>query len=210
MILHTCVVKSNQSKNKSTQVVIALSAATLLIFEQSPLNEALRAFLGFEVLKLTANPLLVGLAVTAATFIIEITSSSLIAFGISKSKRFKQFISKFGFKKAADTTKNTASDYALALGIGAGMLVIKKHFKNPTQKLKVDLRNAFKATVVISLFSGFVGFLAGGGVELARQYGFGDQAQFFLNVVTDWRFWLVVVIVSQTGDIIRWRSATRA
>lgn len=184
--------------------LVIWSAFFALVFEQSPLNEALRAWLGFTVLDYTNNPLFVAAVVFTVTLAIEQTSSSLIAIGLSKSKRFGRFVSKFSKRKSVpESSKNSASDYILALGIGAGMLVIKNHLKNSHRSIVQDLKSAFKASLAIAVFSSFVAFMASGGVEIARLYGFGTQAQFFLDVVTDWRFWLVVVVSSQFFEFIK-------
>lgn len=196
--------------SKHTSRIITVFAVGLFIFEQSPANEAVRAFAGFKVLEATGSAVLVALAVGLITFVVEMSSSALIALGLHSSNRFKRFSQRFVKHESKDTGKNSASDYLLALGIGAGTLVIKKHLKNKKQTLSADLRSAFKASLAITLFSAFVGFLAGGGVIVAQQIGLGTLAQQFLNIVTDWRFWLIVVIGSQLLELLLNKHKSKA
>lgn len=187
---------------------ITFIAILSLVFEQSPLNEALRALFGFRAFQLTNNALFVGLVVALLTLVIELTSSILIAAGLNSSVKFKAFLNRHTPTRngrTSYTVKNSAADYLLALGIGAGSLVIIKHLKNRDQVFLADLKSAFKASCVIAVFSGFVGFLAGGGIVIAQDYGLADQAQYFLDIVTDWRFWLIIVLVSQGGEFLKRR-----
>ncbi len=195
-------------KNSLYATAILVVAASLFVFEQSPANEAVRAIVGFKVLDATGSALLAALTVGLITLAVEFSSSTLIALGLNHSRRFKKFSQRFSKNSQKDVSKNSTSDYLLALGIGAGTLVIKKHFQNKKQTLKADLKSAFKASLAITFFSAFVAFLASGGVGLAQQVGLETQAQYFLDVVTDWRFWLVVVIASQLYDLVKNRPKT--
>ncbi len=185
---------------KCLNEITAVVATILLIFEQSPANEALRALVGFKVLDITESALMVGLAVGTITFMVELSSGILIALSLNNSLRFKKFSNRFSQKNVQPTDKNSYADYLLALGVGAGSLVIKKHLTSARQNLRTDVKSAVKATLAITVLSTLVGFLAGGGIELARAIGLGTQAQYFLDIATNWKFWLTVVIGSQAFE----------
>lgn len=194
-----------KKNNRYKASFISAVAICLFIFEQSPANEMIRAWAGFTALDVTQNIFLVAFVVGAITLVVELTSSVCIALALNYSSKFKKYSQRLGGSSKFSETKNSSSDYALALSIGAGTLVLKKHLKNKNQNLRSDILCAWKATLVITVFSAFIAFLASGGIELAQRYGLGTPAEYFLGLATDWRFWLVVVVVSQAADVIKWQ-----
>lgn len=190
-------------KNKSLFTFsILLLAISAFVFEQSPANEALRAIIGFSVLNASNNPLLVGLAVGVITLCIEFISSGLIALGLNTSPRFQKFANKRNYKINTSSSFIGFSDLALLLGIGSGMVVIKKHISGANLSLKQDIILAFRASVAVAIFSAFVGFLAGGGIEIARNFGLATASQSIVDLATNWLFWIIFIIVTQSISMI--------
>lgn len=196
-----------------TKAVVALAGVSL-VFEQTPLNEALRTNIALDVLANTQSPTAVGLTVAAVTAGIEGVSSGLITAGLnmesSAIERFKQKIrSKNKTAVEADDTNheetdksrkslfarvvNQGADAGIALGLGAGLVTIKKHMVDPEPTLGKDIAASAKATAIVSGFSGTVGYLAAGGISQTEGTFLETPAEYFIDYATDTRFWIGVL-----------------
>lgn len=198
-----------------TKAVVALAGVSL-VFEQTPLNEALRTNIALDVLASTQSPTAVGLTVAAVTAGIEGVSSGLITAGLnmesSAIERFKQKIRsknknavesndseheevdenrKSLFARVADQ----GADAGIALGIGAGLVTIKKHMVDPEPTLGKDIAASAKATAIVSGVSGTIGYLAAGGISQTEGTILETPAEYFIDYATDTRFWIGALAV---------------
>jgi hypothetical protein len=176
--------------------IAALSAA----FQQSPGNEALRAYAALSVYDHTRNPLLVGATVGAVTVAIEGLSSYSISAALnSENDTVEKLKNRFrrGDVEERASSNNRLSDVSVALGIGAGGLVVKRHLQEPSRTLKQDIKTTTKATALIAGTSASVAGLVGGGIEYAERIGLERPAEVMVNVLTDWRTYVGAFAVAQ-------------
>lgn len=215
--------QAKQSKVMRTLgAITVVSALASLGFEQSPANEALRTAVGANVLEDTGSALAVGGVVGGVTMGIEGGSSALIALGLHQEKdAVRRLVNRF--KKEADDdpidvdkpkgpgkVADKVTDTGIALGIGAGLVVTKRHLQEAEPTLKKDLVTALGASAVVATVSGAIGYLAGGGINHAETVGLEEQAEFFIDYATDWKFWMGVVGVIQAGSWIKGRISKRS
>ncbi len=173
-------------------------AVASVAFEQSPANEALRTAVGLDVLRRTSSASAVGLATAVLTLVIEAVPVGLITAGLSLNTRLREKLrARLNIRVPEDagggngrTGKLTFSDAGIALGIGAGLVVVKHHMMNEHPTPGGDLRRGMVAATVVAIFSGIIGWLVGGGIDQADAVGLGTPARWFVDVATDWRFWV--------------------
>lgn len=99
--------------------------------------------------------------------------------------------------------RSTITDAGIALGVGAGLVVVRRRLQVGRRSLGADLVTAAKATLVVAVVSGFIGVLASGGVEHAAAVGLETPARWFVDFATDWRFWFVLLGVIEGVSWIR-------
>lgn len=184
------------------RVVLAAAVASL-VFEQSPGNEAVRTALGLGVLERTQNEWLVGLTVFGLTVVIEGVSSVLITLGLhGPSTLIGRLTDRFRPDSTAPAAqrgsplKEFLTDVSIALGIGAGLVVMRHHLRS-AGTLARDLRIAARATLIVAVVSGIIGVIAAGGIRHAEKVGLETPAQWFVDWATDWRFWCGVFVLVQ-------------
>jgi len=212
----TAAGEAGAPRNRWAMGLLGGSALLALAFEQSPANEALRTALGLSVLDWTSNALAVGLAVLAITFVIELVSSVLIVAGLrGEFGSFSRLVDR-ARTKATDGTANPSSrlgsvltDVGIALGLGAGLVVVRHHLRTREPGLRNDLLVAIKASGVVAVVSGLIGLLAAGGIEHADAVGLGREAELFVQYATDWRFWFGVLLLVQGIPFLRRQWAKR-
>lgn len=187
--------------------LVAILAGVALIFEQSPANEALRTNLGLEAFKATGRPLVVALTVAAITVVIEIIPAGLISLGLHREsgavRRLKDKMIRRRPEVVADVASPStlrrlgrgATDVAVALGLGAGLVAVRRHVTDPDPTLRKDLIASWWATVVIAGVSGMIGYLLAGGLANAERVGLETPAGWIVDYGTDTRFWVAVLVV---------------
>lgn len=200
---------SENAKSLGANIIggLAITAAVAaFIFEQSPANEALRTTAAFNVLDDTASPFAAGSAVAGITMAIEMGSSTLAAAGFHFEKeRMQKFINKFKKpdsedgqiidaeeQKTKSKSKELFLDTGTALGFGAAIVIARKRFVDSERTFKDDILTGAKASAVIAGVSGFIGYLATGGVDNADKIGLEKPAEVFVNYATDWKVWAAV------------------
>ena len=188
----------------TARIVIAGALASLA-FEQSPANEALRTSVGFGVLDRTHSELVVGAVVAGITVGIEGISSVLIAIGLRDERgvvgrladrlraRIAERSGEPGEATQAARFRSMITDAGIALGVGAGLVVVRRRLQIGRRSLGADLATAAKATLVVAVVSGLIGVLASGGVEHAAAVGLETPARWFVDFATDWRFWFALL-----------------
>jgi hypothetical protein len=190
-------------------VVVVLAAASL-VFEQSPANEVLRTNAALRVLEDGGGPVAVGLVVAAITVAIELGSALLITLGLHAEEgyvqRFKRRLvdrgrAASGAGRSGGRHRRTraltrfATDVAIALGLGAGLVTVRHHVLDPEPSMRRDLVVSVRATAIVAVVSGLIGYLAAGGITNAEKVGLGTPAQWVIDYGTDTRFWVSVLVV---------------
>lgn len=199
-----------------SRTVVVLSIAALA-FEQSPANEAVRANLAFRALDHTGNAVVVGAVVFAITLVIEGVPGGLIAAGLHLNPGLLRRLmrrDRHGDDATPEPARrggigSTLTDVGIALGVGAGLVVVRRRWATPTRTLRDDLRTGAWACMVVAVVSGIIGFLVAGGIRYADDVGLGRPAELVVDYATDWRFWLVVVVAVQGGSWIAGRVRRR-
>lgn len=207
---------------KGIGAAIFAGAAASWIFEQSPANETLRANVAFEVMERVdvnniVNALSVGGTVAATTVVIEMVPATLISIGMNRKdgmvdryvqRRLAKKEAKMEAADAADESDKKAklenvTDFAVAMGIGAGAVVGKQHLKDKDPSFKKDMKTSVRASTYVALGSGAIGFVIGGGNELAKHFGAEDQAQWVVDHGAEWQTWAVVFGAIQAGGLVK-------
>lgn len=201
----------------STAIVVAAGAA--LLFEQSPLNEIIRTNAGFAVLERTGSAIGVGLIVALLTIVIELVPALLITLGLYTSggavDRLKARMGgrgdvtdnadgAAGGPTAARRMGRLGTDLAVALGLGAGLVTMRRHVADPAPTPRKDIVVSCQATAVIAVVSGLIGYLVGGGLANADRIGLGTPARWIIDYGTNTWFWIGLIVVGYgTALIIR-------
>lgn len=196
-------------------IVVVVVAGGALLFEQSPANEILRTNAALEALKRTGSALVVGLTVAAITAAIELGSAVLITFGLHADGGAVQRLKQKMRRQAAEAEDRIAgsprgrhfapgpvrppwsrrvgamgTDVAVALGLGAGLVTIRRHVADRNPTMAKDLAASVQATAIVAVVSGLIGYLAGGGLSNAEKIGLGTPARYIIDYGTDTWFWL--------------------
>lgn len=184
-----------------------VGAITVFAFQQSPANEAIRACVGANIFDYTGNPLLVGAGVGVATMAIEGLSSLSIGAALQDEhgmvNRFKHMIKRGQSENMPAPNSSAVSDTAVMLGIGAGALVVKRHFEEPDRNLAKDVRTSVKASGFIAGFSGGVAGLASGGLSYASSVGLEKPAEIMINVLADGRTYIGLLGAAAITSVIK-------
>jgi hypothetical protein len=190
-------------------VVVALAAGSL-VFEQSPANEVLRTNAALRVIEDGGGPVAVGLVVGAITVVIELGSALLITLGLHAEEGYVQRVKRRLLDRGLSTgttgrrrgrhrrtraLTRFATDVAIALGLGAGLVTIRHHVLDARPTLRRDLAVSVRATAIVAVVSGLIGYLAAGGIANAEKVGLGTPAQWVIDYGTDTRFWVSVLVV---------------
>lgn len=197
------------------RAVVVLSIAALA-FEQSPANEAVRANLAFRALDHTGNAFVVGAVVFTITLVIEGVPGGLIAAGLHLNPGLLRRLmrrDRGGDDASASPRRggigSTLTDVGIALGVGAGLVVVRRRWADPRRTLRDDLRTGAWACMVVAVVSGLIGFLVAGGIRYADDVGLERPAELVVDYATDWKFWLVVVVLIQGGSWLSGRLRHR-
>lgn len=174
---------------------------TSLAFQQSPGNEAVRAWAGLNIYASTGSPLLAGATVGAVTLAVEGLTGASIAATINSEKEITEKIkNKFSKNNQSEQDANhgsKASDVALALGVGSGAVVAKRHFTDSRRSLKQDMSTNIKTSSLIAGFSAGVATLATGGIDYVQRIGLERTADVAVVVLSDWRTYVGAIALTQ-------------
>lgn len=183
--------------------MVLLTTGTVFLFEQSPANEAVRAFVGFRILDMYSSPLYVGLAVLLVTLCVEITTSFFISLGLKHSKHFQSFATRHKnvLESKGSVGISLMSNGVLALTVGSGVVVIKYRLQRQRATFRQGFKVGVEAAAWIAVVSGLIAYLASGGVEVVRAYGYGGVADAIVKYGSDWRFWFVLFVITQCFEL---------
>jgi len=121
-----------------------------------------------------------------------------------KKKNYKSTFSKFF---------GSAADYGMSMGIGSGFVPIKnvpKNYEDETQWQDIKSR-MLKTATAVSLSYGLVGFLAGGGINLAESFDQNVLSQvnvFEFGWLDNGAVWVAEQIVTWAPDWRVWTYGT--
>jgi hypothetical protein len=182
------------------------AAALAFAFQQSPANEMTRIWVGTNVLHTTGSPVLTGVGVGLATFAIEGVSASSIGSALrsypEKMDKIKVRLTggSNSERSEADPEKRSlATDTALALGVGSGALVVKRHFEEQDRTATQDTKTIAKSAAGISIFSAGIATLASGGIEKLDRVGVpAETTQFLLERATDWKTYAAALAIVES------------
>lgn len=129
--------------------------------------------------------------------LIEGTTSVMIALGLHLDHAVVDRIMRRAESKSAGTVAPTVTsrltDFGITLGIGAGLVVVKRRISNPRRSRREDVLTGLAFAGFGSAVSALIGFLASGGIKYADRIGLGGAAEYFVDYAADWKFWAVVI-----------------
>ncbi len=200
---------------KVGKVAITSSALGSWAFQIGPWNEALRIDQATRVLQDTYDSVAVAGRVGLITAGIEITSASLISLGLNSDigivermkdwKKGREFV-----HDAEDSTEKSkssrigglASDIALSMGGGAGIVTVKHHLNSENNSLAKDMAVSTVATVPVVALSTSVAYLASESVLTA-----GESDTWFSEAVVNYgtsnKFWLGLLAVGYGSVFVK-------
>lgn len=205
--------QANTFRQRIANTSIVAAAGVSLFIEQSPINEALRTNIALDTLEQTQSALAVGAAVAGATAVIEMVPSTFISLGLHREggavQKLKEKLSKKEAKLESESQDvqvindkshlqkiaDTGANVGIALGLGAGLVTVKKHIQDPEPTLAKDMRNSVNATGIVAGVSGTIGYLVGGGIQNAEKIGLETPAEYVVDYGTDTRFWMGALAV---------------
>lgn len=92
-------------------------------------------------------------------------------------------------------------DLGLAFGVGAGIVMMKYHFKDKDPTLRKDLATSAKASALVGSMSGSIGFLLAGGITKAEEVGLERPAKFIIDHGSDNKFWLAIAGLAYAAQL---------
>ena len=190
----------------------AFSLATMgiIAFEQLPTNEAVRTMVAFDTLDHVDSAVIAGLAVGAATMVIEGSASTAVAYGLNHESMTKvqAYIRARREKKVAiedseeRTKADSLADLALAVSIGPAIAVAKRHYEDGPD-LKRDIYRGLGYSAIGASLSAGIAYVVTGGAKHAEKVGLGDQADYLVGILSDWKFWTGAMLVGYTTSKIQ-------
>lgn len=182
-------------------------AGGVFLFEQSWLNEQLRADAGLEILKSTNKELLVGMVVCGITMIVEsacgLATAATISVKEGRLGKFNNWVAKKG-SELDDTNKKGKKKNDILLGLAGGStpVVAKRFYEQGGRSFSENRKTALKAAAGIALFSGAVAGGAGAIIREAADHGWNSQAQWFVDRLADNKTWQGLFILANAQSII--------
>lgn len=190
--------------------VVVVAAAAALVFEQSPANEVVRTNAAISMLQRTGSAVWVGVVVFAVTAVIEFVAAFLITLGLHaqggavqglKARMIRRRTEKLDqqAEEKQDTTGRKVgrfgTDVAVALALGAGLVTLRRHVSDPSPTIGRDLAVSARATAIVAVVSGMVGYLLGGGLANAHRVGMERPAELIIEYGVNQWFWISVLAV---------------
>ena len=190
--------------------LVVVAAAAALVFEQSPANEVVRTNAAISMLQRTGSAVWVGVVVFAVTAVIEFVAAFLITLGLHarggavqglKARMIRRRTEKLDqqAEEKQDTTGRKVgrfgTDVAVALALGAGLVTLRRHVSDPSPTIGRDLAVSARATAIVAVVSGMVGYLLGGGLANAHRVGLERPAEIIIEYGVNQWFWISVLAV---------------
>lgn len=202
--------------------VLGLAAVLALGFVISPFDATVRGDFGIRAFTRTFNSAAAGLAVGAATFVIDGGSALLVALGLSANPTLTSRLDSWTtrilnpttrkkLKGEASTTSgasSTLSDVSLALGVGAGAVILK----HPTASRNRWIRLAAIYTIMNSVVFGTIGWMVAGGANFMADAGFGWLRDGLIRWVPEPLVWTAIFVATVLGPFLygEWLDRTDA
>lgn len=194
--------------------VLGIFAALALAFVISPFDATVRGDIGIRVLEDTLKAIPTGLAVAGATFVIDGACALFVGLGLwanpSWSKRLDLWTSRFmnpkkrysekaqARKASKATASGNAADLSIAMGVGAGAVLLKYPTAEPSKWLRLGVVYTLINTVVF----GIVGYLVAGGANWMADLGFGWLRRGIIRWVPEPLVWTAIFFVAVLGPFL--------
>lgn len=214
---------SQNRRSRFLRVLAPALAVGALSFQQTPANELARTAITTVAFENSDSKEIAAAASGVATLAIEGGTASLIALGIRRKGAIDNLLSRYRKRKSAkkeidDATKSVeknvetktervkriATDIPVALLLGPGLVVVKRHLKENDRTLKEDLRTGWMYSALGSVVSaGVFGYGLTEGIDNTDKMGFmKTPVEFALETVTDIRLWLLGALTA-TGVAVK-------
>lgn len=213
---------SHISWAKKTASGLLLAGSLIALgFQQSPANEAVRTAITLEAFDNTDNKLAAAGASGAVTMLIEGGTSSLIALGITREKSaVNRFVERYRRKKSAKMALDESlsetdaveqkeeiskprkvlrglGNTTLALSMGPGILVVKKHITGENTTIKEALKTGLGYSAIGAIVSaGVFGYGVTEGVQSAEDAASGTPVEFLVDYATDAKTWAAGIAIT--------------
>jgi hypothetical protein len=208
---------------KTTGGLLLAGSLTALAFQQAPTNEAVRTAITLEAFENTDNKLVAAVAAGAATMVIEGGTSSLIALGLTREKSaVNRIVERYRRRKSANKAIDETIDSietprakdlsifrklvrglgntTLALGVGPGILVVKKHLTGENSTTKEALKTGIGFSALgAAVSAGVWGYGITAGAEKAEGAASGTPVEFLVDYATDAKVWAAGVALAGIG-----------
>ncbi len=195
--------------------ILGLAAIASIGFVISPFDATLRGEIGVRAFQRTLSAGSTGVAVGTATFVIDGLCALFVALGLwanpSWSHRLDRGMTRLlSPKKRARSPKegsseassgsatSAASDLSLALGVGAGAVLLKY----PTAPQRKWIAVGARYTVINSLVFGVIGWMVAGGANWMADAGFAWLRNGIIRWVPEPLVWTAIFVVTVLGPFL--------
>lgn len=217
---------------KASSSLVLVGGLTALGFQQAPTNEVVRTAITLEAFNKTDDKNIAAAAAGAATMAIEGGTSTLIALGLTQEKgAVSNFVERYrrrkSAKKALDQFDSSQEIYgkksvskrmarsvgntSLALFLGPGILVVKKHLtgENTTRKQAISTGLGYSALGSV-VSAGVFGYGVSSGSEGINSLAKDTVVETMIEYATDAKTWAAGLAIGGVAyGISRLRQGVR-
>ena len=207
------------SSRRAAGAVFGIAAILALAFVISPFDATVRGDIGIRAFTRTFNSTAAGLAVGAATLVIDGVSAVLVALGLASNPALTGRLDRWttrilnpttrkqlrGETTETSATRSTLSDLSLALGVGAGAVLLK----HPTAQPKKWLQLSAAYTALNSVVFGIIGWMVAGGANFMADAGFGWLRTGMIRWVPEPLVWTAIFVITVLGPFLYGEWLTR-
>lgn len=195
---------------KTASSLLLVGGLAAFGFQQSPANEAVRTAITLDVFERADNKVSAAMASGAATMVIEGGTSTLMALSLTReASAANKFIDRYKKKKsvkqatseldgtearALSSSKRIArgaGNTALALMIGPGVLVVKKHITGENSTTRQAMRTGLGYSALgAAVSAGVFGYGVTTGSEGVKGFASGTPFESVAQYATDAKTWV--------------------
>jgi len=111
-----------------------------------------------------------------------------------------------GFKRVLKSAGTPVKYAGVALGVGAGIVVVDKHMEAEHNTARKDVTHAIGASALVAGVSGAIGYLGAGGVKQLEDTPLERSAEIFVDYATDLRVWAIILSPIMAKRFVRWTA----